>query len=160
MNELDLVLVNETDNCTLYSIQFQSEDQSEFERFYNKFKDEAVYNQDLVRIVGFINKIAENGAFERYFRPEGKMSDHVVALPVVISKLRLYCLRLSDKILILGNGGVKNSRTYNEDDTLQGYVITLQDFEKLLKDGQQNGSVIITEKTISFKDKNKDTEDK
>ena len=101
MRELDLVLVNETDNCTVYSIQFLSEDESEFERFYNKFKDDAEYNPDLMRIVAFINKIATNGAFERYFRPEGRMSDHVVALPVVKSKLRLYCLRLSDKISLL-----------------------------------------------------------
>lgn len=64
MRELDLVLVNETDNCTVYSIQFLSEDESEFERFYNKFKDDAEYNPDLMRIVAFINKIATNGAFE------------------------------------------------------------------------------------------------
>lgn len=150
MNNIDLVLVNESDNCTIYTIQFQNEDESEYERFYNKFKDDAEYNPDLMRIVAFINKIAQNGAFERFFRPEGKMSDHVVALPVVTSKLRLYCLRLSDKILILGNGGVKNSRTYNEDDSLRGYVITLQNFDKLLKEGQQKGLVTITEKTIDI----------
>lgn len=159
MSELDLVLVNETDKCTVYTIQFATEDESEYERFYNKFKDDAEYNPDLMRIVAFINKIAENGAFERYFRPEGKMSDHVVALPVVTSKLRLYCLRLSDKLLILGNGGVKNSRTYNEDDTLKGYVITLQNFEKLLKEGQQNGLVTITEKTIDIKEESETTKD-
>lgn len=78
------------------------------------------------------------------------MSDHVVALPVVNSKLRLYCLRLSDKILIPGNGGVKNSRTYNEDDVLSGYVITLQNFEKLLYEGQRKGEIIITETTIEI----------
>lgn len=152
MSELDLVLVNESNNCTVYTIQFRSEDESEFERFYNKFKDDAVYNPDLMRIVAFINKIAENGAFERYFRPEGRMNDHVVALPVITSKLRLYCLRLTDKLLVLGNGGVKNSRTYDEDDTLRGYVITLQNFENLLKEGQENGTVIITENTIEIKD--------
>lgn len=150
MSEIDLVLVNETDKCTIYSIQFQSESESEFERFYNKFKDDAIYNPDLMRIVAFINKIAQDGAFERFFRPEGKMSDHVVALPVLTSKLRLYCLRLSDKILVLGNGGVKNSRTYNEDETLRGYVITLQNFEKWLKEGQRIGLVTITEKTIDI----------
>lgn len=144
MSELDLVLVNESDNCTMYSIQFLSEDETEFQRFYSKFKDDAVYNPDLVRIVAFINKIAEKGAFERFFRPEGKISDSVVALPVVSSKLRLYCLRLSDKILILGNGGVKKSRTYNDDDTLSGYVLTLQRFEQLLKEGEKNGTVKIT----------------
>jgi len=152
MSEIDLVLVNESDNCTVYTIQFQTENMSEFESFYNKFKDDAEYSADLMRIVAFINKIAQEGAFERYFRPEGKMSDHVVALPVISSKLRLYCLRLSDKILILGNGGVKNTRTYNEDDSLRGYVISLQNFEKLLIEGQQKGLVTISEKTISFAD--------
>lgn len=158
MSEMDLVLVNETDQCTIYTIQFQGESQTEFENFYNKFKDDAVYNPDLMRIVAFINKIAQDGAFERFFRPEGKMSDHVVALPILTSKLRLYCLRLSDKILILGNGGVKNSRTYNEDDTLQGYVITLQNFERILKEGQQKGLVTITEKTIEMKEETSQTE--
>ena len=128
MSNLELILVNENANCTLYTIQFASENSSEFERFYNKFKEDAEYNQDLMRIVAFIDKIANNGAFERLFRPEGKLNDGVCALPVVKSRLRLYCLRLSDKILILGNGGVKNSRTYNEDDSLKGYVITLQKF--------------------------------
>lgn len=42
MSEIDLVLVNETDKCTIYTIQFQSENETEFERFYNKFKDDAV----------------------------------------------------------------------------------------------------------------------
>ena len=161
MSEIDLVLVNETNNCTIYTIQFQNESKTEFERFYNKFKDDAVYNPDLMRIVSFINKIAQNGAFERLFRPEGKMSDHVVALPVITSKLRLYCLRLFDKILILGNGGIKNSRTYNEDDALRGYVITLQNFERLLKEGQQQGLVTITEKNIEIKEEESaDTFDK
>jgi hypothetical protein len=71
-----------------------------------------------------------------------------MALPVVKSRLRLYCLRLSDKILILGNGGKKESRTYNEDDNLKGYVVTLQRFEELLKIGVSEGTVIITENEI------------
>lgn len=150
MSVLDLVLVNESDNCTIYSFQFLSDNESEFEKFYSKFKDDAEYNPDLVRIVAFINKIAEKGALERFFRPEGKMSDRVVALPVVSSKLRLYGLRLSDKILILGNGGVKNSRTYNEDDILSGYVITLQKFDEFLKDGVSEGIVKITETKIEI----------
>jgi flavin-dependent dehydrogenase len=60
----------------------------------------------------------------------------------------LYCLRLTDKILILGNGGVKYSRTYEEDETLQGYVIDLQKFERFLKQEVRSGKVEITEKEI------------
>ena len=72
----------------------------------------------------------------------------VMALPVISSKLRQYCLRLSDRILILGNGGVKKIRTYEEDSSLKAYVITLQKFEKLLNAGVTDGSVTITESTI------------
>ena len=96
----------------------------------------------------FVEQILSNGALERYFRREGKMSDSVVALPVLKSKLRLYCLRLTDKILILGNGDVKRSRAYEEDDTLQGYVIDLQKFERLLKQEVRAGNVEIAEKEI------------
>ena len=72
----------------------------------------------MARIAKFVESIADLGALERFFRPEGKMNDRVCALPVIRSKLRLYCLRLSDSILILGNGGVKKTRTYDEDDEL------------------------------------------
>ena len=76
------------------------------------------------------------------------MSDRVVALPVLSSRLRLYCLRLSNGILILGNGGVKRTRTYDEDESLRGYVLDLQKFDKLLKEGERDGSIKITESTI------------
>lgn len=148
MSEVELVLLNEGNSCTLYTIQFTSEDNSEYQRFYNKFIEDATLNQDLLRIVQIVDRIAEGGAMERLFRPEGKMKDSVAALPVLSSKLRLYCLRLSEGILVLGNGGVKNSRTYDEDDSLRGYVLNLQKFEELLQEGQRNGTVIVTERTI------------
>lgn len=151
MSEVELLLMNSGKSCTIYSIQFMSEDNSEYERFRDKFKNDAKLNQDLLRIVDIIGRIAEKGAFERLFRPEGKMKDSVVALPVITSKLRLYCLRLSDGILILGNGGEKNTRTYEEDDSLRGYVLTLQKFEELLNEGKRNGTITITERTIETK---------
>ena len=146
MSEAELIRLNYNRKCTLYSIQFLTEDEAEYERFYNRFKEDAVFNEDLVRITDLIDRIANFGAFERLFRPEGKMSDRVVALPVIKSKLRLYCLRLSDSILILGNGGVKNTRTYDENDELRGYIVTLQNFDKLIKQGERDGTITITER--------------
>ena len=133
MSEVELLLVDSSENCMMYTIQFLSDDMSEFEKFISKFKKDAELNPDFQSIMRFVEQILSNGALERYFRREGKMTDSVVALPVLKSKLRLYCLRLTDKIIVLGNGGVKTSRTYQEDDTLQGYVIDLQKFERLLR---------------------------
>jgi hypothetical protein len=148
MSEAELIQLNKDKNCTLYTIQFLTEDKGEYLRFYNKFKDDATYNDDLARIAKFVESIADLGALERFFRSEGKMSDRVCALPVVKSNLRLYCLRLSNSILILGNGGIKKSRTYNEDDELRGYVVTLQNFDKLIKQGVKEGTIIISENQI------------
>lgn len=148
MSEVELLLVNSGESCTMYTIQFLSDDRSEFEKFIIKFRNDAELNADFQAIMRFVEQILSNGALERYFRREGKMSDSVVALPVLKSKLRLYCLRLTDRILVLGNGDVKESRTYEENDTLQGYVINLQKFERLLRQEVQSGNVVITEKEI------------
>ncbi|MBR1514543.1 MAG: hypothetical protein IJ622_09665 [Bacteroidales bacterium] len=77
------------------------------------------------------------------------MKDNVVALSVDSKKLRLYCLRMSDKILILGNGGIKDSRTYEESEELSGYVMDLQKFDELLKQAQENGSIYIEQNVIT-----------
>ncbi len=54
----------------------------------------------------------------------------------------------SDKILVVGNGGVKTTRTYEDDTELRGYVLTLQKFDKLLKEGEKDGSIKVTQRTI------------
>lgn len=148
MSEIELVLADNSEKCTMYTIQFLTNEETELENFISRFKDNAQYNADFQSILVFMERIMANGALERYFRREGKMKDSIVALPVLKSKLRLYCLRLSDHILVVGNGGVKDTRTYQENDELQGYVMTLQKFEKILQQERDNGNVDITETEI------------
>ncbi len=148
MSEVELVLLNSGGKCTVYTIQFIRDDKHEFEKFVSRFREDSELNNDYRNIIRYVEQIVEYGALERYFRNEGKMRDSVVALPVLRSKLRLYALRMSDKILILGNGGIKDTRTYQENDELKGYVVTLQKFENLLKDGVKDGSVIVKEDAI------------
>ena len=50
-------------------------------------------------------------------------------------------MRLSDKILIIGNGGIKDSKTYNENNELNGYVMDLQKFDALIKEAVKDGSI-------------------
>ena len=148
MKNARIVSIAKSDQVGLYSICFNDDKETEFRKFLQKFKDNAALNKDYQAIIHAIDRIIANGALERNFRYEGKMNDNVVALPVVQSKLRLYCLRLSDKILILGNGGKKRSKTYEEDNELSGYVLTLQNFDQLIKEGVNDGSIIVTENKI------------
>jgi hypothetical protein len=50
---------------------------------------------------------------------------------------------MSDSVLIVGNGGVKDTRTYDEDAELSGYVINLQKLDALLRDDIEKGIVVI-----------------
>ena len=132
----------------MYTIQFTGEELSEYEKFVQRFKDSAELKRDYQIIIYALSKIANNGALERYFRPEGKMNDNVCALPVDSGKLRLYCLRITDKILVIGNGGLKTTQTYEESEELLGYVMDLQKFDSLIKSEVANGSLTISETDI------------
>ena len=76
------------------------------------------------------------------------MNDRVCAIPVDSGKLRLYCLRISDQILIIGNDGLKNTRTYEESEELSGYVMDLQKFDGIIKMGVDRGLLYVTETAI------------
>ena len=133
----------------MFSICFDGSEESEFEKFLNEFKDNATYNKDFNVILLALSKIIDKGALERFFRNEGRMNDNVKALAIDSRKLRLYCLRISDQILILGNGGVKVTRTYQEDSKLSGYVMDLQSFDKVLLKAQKSGKVTIEKNMIT-----------
>lgn len=149
MKEARLKILEQTDNVSLYSICFDGNAISEYETFVQKFKDDATLNTDYKNIILALEKIVAVGAFERFFRPEGKMSDRVAALSIDSRKLRLYCLRISDQILIVGNGGRKDTRTYEESSELSGYVMDLQAFDKMLAEAQKAGSVTIEKNVIT-----------
>lgn len=149
MAKLKILSVEETEKAGLFTICFTNDNQSEFENFIARFKDDAFCQRDLQVILSALQHMLRTSGFlERYFRPEGKMKDNVCALPIESGRLRLYCLRLSDSVLIVGNGGKKTTKTYNESEELSGYVISLQKLDELIKVAVRKGDIIIEEKSI------------
>ena len=118
MATVSLKTIEQNDNVGMFSICFEGSSESEFEKFLTEFKDNATYNKDFNVILMALAKIIDKGALERFFRNEGRIKDNVKALAIDSRKLRLYCLRISDQILILGNGGIKTTRTYQENELL------------------------------------------
>lgn len=141
--------IEQNDNVSLYSICFNGNELSEYEKFLTMFKDNARLNNDFQTIILALAKIVERGALERFFRNEGRINDNLCALSIDSRRLRLYCLRISDQILIVGNGGEKTTRTYQEDETLSGYVMDLQKFDELLKQAQKTGAISIENNVIT-----------
>ncbi len=149
MKTATIKTIEQSDKVGLYSICFNGNDLTEYEKFVQKFMNDATLNEDFRKIFRAINRIVANGALERYFRPEGRMKDNLAALSIDSKVLRLYCLRISDQILIVGNGGAKTTRTYEESEELSGYVMDLQKFDALLEQEQKNGNIKIEQNVIT-----------
>lgn len=70
------------------------------------------------------------------------------AIPIETGNLRLYCIRLSDKILVFGNGGVKDSKTWEKSRTLSEYVETLIDTSRYIASRLEDGTLYIVDKEL------------
>ena len=142
-------LVEEYPNVNFYSIRLEDEELTELERFFEKFPIGCEYDDEIDVIVAWLDKIAESGALERYFRPEGRYGDGVGVIPIDVgNKVRLYCLRLSDKILVFGNGGVKDTPTWEESEELAPYVKLLIDASRFISSRIKNGTIVLVDKEI------------
>lgn len=141
-------LIEEHDAVNFYSVHLDEEELSELERFFEKFPEGCEYDEDVDTIIAWLDKIGERGALERYFRYEGRFGDKVSAMPIETSHLRLYCIRLSDKILIFGNGDVKDCATWQENETLSEYVEMLVDTSRFISTRLSNGTLYFVDKEI------------
>ena len=131
-----------TEQADIFSIRIDNETQSEFEKFYILFKDtqDEYLKDDLNRILATIEAMGEKGILENKFRPEGTLSDRVLALPLLTiprnvqkhGTLRLYCVRVSERLLVIGSGDIKRVQSYEEDETLSAHVDLLRRIDKQL----------------------------
>lgn len=136
-------LLEDGDKVSLYSPHFEGEEYTEFEKFLLKYKDN--YPNDVAQLVYRLDIIKRDGAADRHFRYEGTHRDRVMALPshLETTSLRLYLLNLQAKVLILGNGGLKSTATYQEDEQLNRCVNTLQKIDIELKQREQQKVITI-----------------
>lgn len=141
-------LIEEHEAVNFYSVHLNDEEISELERFFEKFPEGSGYDEDIDVIISWLDKIGDRGALERYFRYEGRFGDGVSALPIDAGHLRLYCIRLSDKILVFGNGGVKDTVTWQESSSLAEYVETLVDTSRFIASRLAEGTIYIVDKEL------------
>ncbi|HLV41161.1 MAG TPA: hypothetical protein VKY37_02690 [Brumimicrobium sp.] len=123
MNILALEIFEEHEKCTFYTIrQVLEEDEdlpSETEKFFRKFYADDNYKECVEEILDLLDYIGEKrGANIHLFRPESKADGlpknekklcNDLCLDFAHFPLRLYCLRITDEILILFNGGIKDA---------------------------------------------------
>jgi len=137
---------------TIYSVILGDDELTLYDYFIEENIEE--YKKEIKSIVNRLAIIGnETGAREQFFKlNEGKPGDSVCALYDEPSNyLRLYCIRYGLCVIILGGGGPKFTRTWQEDPKLTLEASTLieisNDIAQRIKDGEikwsHNGTQLI-----------------
>ena len=108
--------------CTFYTVRWEDASLSETDTFFVKYENDSTLQRPLQELASFIsNKIGdEKGALEDYFRfenaaqalpPTGTYKVEDLSINFGNFPLRLYCLRISETLVVLFNGGEKTADT-------------------------------------------------
>ena len=140
------------DKASIYSVITENKAGTYFDHFIAEHKEG--YFQDLLNVSGRLKSVGnEVGALESYFKlDEGlEWDDLVCAFYDIPDKhLRLYCIRLSDKIVVVGNGGPKNVRTWQEDPKLKREVNEMMHYSKIIRTKLEDGTLKISKDGLKF----------
>ena len=143
MDKYSIELVEQYPKLNLYSLRFDGNEYTEIENFVIRFSGKDEYKNDLDVIISWLDNITSKGALERYFRPESSYGSGVKAIPICTNNLRLYCIRLNDNLLIVGNGGVKDVGKWQDSPVLSPMVKLLEDTEKFIKSRLKSGKLLL-----------------
>lgn len=122
------------DKATVYTVQL-SNGKDLFTQFLSENRGD--YNEDIKDILQRLRTMAtKTGAQEHFFKlHEGKPGDGVCALYDTPNKnLRLYCVRMGNAIVILGGGGPKKTRAYQDDPKLNSEANLLMEVSNVISE--------------------------
>ena len=111
---------DEGSRCTFYTVRWEIVDANETDRFFNKYDHDINAQQAIQELAIFLTKKIgnEHGALQEFFRfeniahalpPSSKQKMGEITINYSNFQLRLYCLRISDSLVVLFNGGKKTS---------------------------------------------------
>lgn len=146
-HKIEIELYEEHDQVNFYTLRYEGEN-TETDKFLEKFPEGCKYEEDIDILIKAIEQIGERGAKERYFRPEGRFGDHVRALPIQGSSLRLYLLLISEQVVVLGNGGIKKRGPYQNYPFLNDCVELLKEIDGPIGERMKKGKVNLYRKNL------------
>jgi len=114
--------------CSFYTVRWEDSERSETDKFFMKYENDINLQRPLQELAQFIAKKVgtEKGALMDFFRfeneahalpPSGTFKVGDLSINYGNFPLRLYCLRISESLVILFNGGEKTSKTAQEGKT-------------------------------------------
>jgi hypothetical protein len=154
---------DETEKVTFYTVRWNDATLSETDKFFERMSgipDVKIHLQELAKL---ITEVIGNsyGAHEAFFNrfenratalpPKGKIKISELELDYSGFPLRLYCLALSEEIVILFNGGIKNARTSQEStDIISTKFYEANEFAKRIFEALNSKEIFIDGRLLKY----------
>ncbi len=125
----------------IYSVIIDGYYNTLLEQFFNENEGNENLQEMLNKIIVMARK---TGCLKQFFKEgEGKFADGVVALSV--GNLRLYGIYFNSTVILLGSGGEKNVRAYQDDPKLNMKVEQIKYIAKKIYDAIVDREIIVSE---------------
>lgn len=149
---------NDGRSCNVYTVHFDMKKENEANLFFKKYGlSETLYKNQTLQLLQFIvNSICNKyGAIDEFFdRHENLVNalpphpkKHIIEIAFFGNTfpLRLYCLRVTEQILILFNGGEKTSKTAQGSKDLSFKFYEAQIFASKINDALRSSIIEVDE---------------
>ena len=152
---------DESDRVSFYSVRWEDAELSEMDKFLTRMKSVSAMKRPLQELLHLLVEVIGDtyGASEEFFN---RFENYVTALPPVGtvnigtlqlnykgSPLRLYCLVLSEEVVVLFNGGIKNSRSVQESaDIITTKFYEANEFGKRILQALHAGDIFVEGRQI------------
>ena len=131
--------------ANIYTVYLEEEKASLFDLFIQQFRESNP--EELRSMVSRLRAIGHTtGASENFFRlGEWRYDDKIVALHELPKmKLRLYCIRYTDGLIIVGGGGPKDVRAWQNEHHLRAGADAMIQVSKMIDERMAAGKITIT----------------
>jgi hypothetical protein len=147
--------------CTLYTVRWlncDNDSPSETDKFFDTYT--AIQHPHKNKAYQLFRLLTESianryGATDDFFDRNANKAQELPPIPkhwveeikLLGSRypLRLFCFRVSEKIVILFNGGIKESQTTQNSNSLRIKFYEAQAFAKKIEDALQSGLILISQ---------------
>jgi len=147
--------------CTFYTVRWEEAVWSETDKYFDKYESDTDFERPIQELALFLTKKIGNdvGALEDFFRfehtaqalpPSGKHRMGEITINYGNFPLRLYCLRISDSLVVLFNGGEKTAENAQGGKTSMVFHEANQ-FAKRILEALQKKDIYITPNEREFR---------
>lgn len=162
MNTFALQIFDDEEKlCTFYTVKWDDAKLSETDKFFLRFKEDSKLKTSLQELASFIEVVIGNeyGALPEFFKfenkaqglpPKGKFGVGEITINYSNFPLRLYCLRISNSLVVLFNGAEKTSNSAQEGKTSMAFNEANLFAERILE-ALRNSEIYITSDQREFK---------